>query len=490
MNSLTLFIIDDEETIRDSLTFALESTYAIQSFETGQEALAVIPKSPPDLILLDIGLPDISGIEVLRQIKEMQPGIPVIMITAFEEITTVISAMKSGAYDYLVKPLHMDALEMVIANALETIKLRREVKSLQDQLIQDNLPCFIGKSKVISEMLEFVDMVAKSPDTPILILGETGTGKELIASAVHHRSPNFRSKFITVNCAAIPGALIESEIFGYERGAFTGANPNGKRGLIEDAHMGTLFLDEIGDLSLEAQAALLRFLETGEFYRIGSTRKHQVQVRIVSATNKNLEEMIENDLFRRDLYFRIGVIKLDIPSLNDRRSDITPLITFFLDRFNQKFSKSITSLSDQALHAMINHHWTGNVRELKNIMERGVLVARGTTLTPEDLGLSKKEPEDFNSRTMFASLTTDGIDLPVLKQEMEKFYINEAFTLAGGNESQAAKLLNINHHTFRYHRKKCMKQEQDQDQDPQKKQNQKQNSNKGKARDRDRGASR
>ena len=324
MNPLTLFIIDDEETIRDSLTFALESIYTIQSFETGQDALAVIPKKPPDLILLDIGLPDISGIEVLQKIKKVNPGIPVIMITAFEEITTVISAMRAGAYDYLVKPLHMDTLEMVIANALETIKLRKEVKSLQDQLIQDNLPCFIGKSKVIREMLEFVDMVAKSPDTPILILGETGTGKELIASAIHHRSPNFRSKFITVNCAAIPQNLIESEIFGYERGAFSGANPNGKRGLIEDAHMGTLFLDEIGDLSLEAQAALLRFLETGEFYRIGSTRKHQVQARIVSATNKDLEKMIENDLFRRDLYFRIGVIKLDIPSLNQRRSDIMP----------------------------------------------------------------------------------------------------------------------------------------------------------------------
>ncbi|MDY0375872.1 MAG: sigma-54 dependent transcriptional regulator [Desulfobacterium sp.] len=478
MNPLTLFIIDDEETIRDSLTFALESIYTIQSFETGQDALAVIPKKPPDLILLDIGLPDISGIEVLQKIKKVNPGIPVIMITAFEEITTVISAMRAGAYDYLVKPLHMDTLEMVIANALETIKLRKEVKSLQDQLIQDNLPCFIGKSKVIREMLEFVDMVAKSPDTPILILGETGTGKELIASAIHHRSPNFRSKFITVNCAAIPQNLIESEIFGYERGAFSGANPNGKRGLIEDAHMGTLFLDEIGDLSLEAQAALLRFLETGEFYRIGSTRKHQVQARIVSATNKDLEKMIENDLFRRDLYFRIGVIKLDIPSLNQRRSDIMPLIAFFLDRFNRKFSKNITSLSDQAMEAMMNHHWTGNVRELKNIMERGVLVARGSTLTPEDLGLANEEPEDLDTRTIFAPLTTDGIDLPLLKQELEKFYINEAFTLAEGNESQAAKLLNINHHTFRYQRKKCM----DLDQNEEQNQNKEQEHSKGKAR--------
>ncbi|ACN16842.1 sigma-54 dependent DNA-binding response regulator [Desulforapulum autotrophicum HRM2] len=463
MDAHTLFIIDDEETIRDSLAFALESTYTLQTFETGQEALAVIPKNPPDLILLDIGLPDISGIEVLQQIKGTHPGIPVIMITAFEEITTVITAMKSGAYDYLVKPLHMDALEIVIANALETVSLKKEVKGLQEQLIQENLPCFIGESEVIQEMLTFVDTVAKSPDTPILILGETGTGKELIASAVHHRSPNFRSNFVTVNCAAIPRDLIESEIFGYERGAFSGANPNGKRGLIEDAHRGTLFLDEIGDLSLKAQAALLRFLETGEFYRIGGTRKHHVQARIVSATNKDLEQMIQAETFRRDLFFRIGVIKLEIPSLNERRSDILSLATFFLEQFNRKFSKKVTTFSEQALQAIMTHHWTGNVRELKNIMERGVLVAKGTTLTPGDLGFSEKPSNGSNADTMFAPLTTDGIDLPLLRQEMDKFYIKESLTLTNGNESQAAKLLNINHHTFRYHRKKCMDTDQGED---------------------------
>ncbi len=464
MNTHTLFIIDDEETIRDSLALALESTYTLQTFETGREALAVIPRTQPDLILLDIGLPDISGIEVLQRIKGDYPGIPVIMITAFEEISTVITAMKSGAYDYLVKPLHMDALEIVIANALETVTLRKKVKSLHEQLIQENMPCFIGESEVIQEMLAFVDMVAKSPDTPILILGETGTGKELIASAIHHRSPNFRSNFVTVNCAAIPRDLIESEIFGYERGAFSGANPNGKRGLIEDAHQGTLFLDEIGDLSPKAQAALLRFLETGEFYRIGGTRKHHVQARIVSATNKDLEQMIQDETFRRDLFFRIGVIKLEIPSLNERRSDILSLATFFLDRFNQKFSKQVTAFSEQALQSIMTHHWTGNVRELKNVMERGVLVAKGTTLTPGDLGFSEKPLTDAGRNTKFAPLTADGIDLPLLRQEMDRFYIQASLALTNGNESQAAKLLNINHHTFRYHRKKCMDPDQGENQ--------------------------
>lgn len=456
MDFYTLFIIDDEETIRDSLTMVLESDYTIRTFATGNEALGVITRTPPDLILLDIGLPDISGLDLLKKIKASNPGIPVIMITAFEEIDTVISAMKSGAYDYLVKPLHGDTLEVVISNALETVKLRKEVTRLQKRFIQENMPCFIGKSDLIQDMLEFVEMVAKSPDTPILILGETGTGKELVASSIHYCSPNFRSRFVTVNCAAIPKDLIESEIFGYERGAFSGANPLGKKGLIEEAANGTLFLDEIGDLSLAAQAALLRFLETGEFYRIGSTRKHHVQTRIVSATNRDLEKMIQTELFRQDLFFRIGVVKIEIPSLNQRRSDIMPLAIFFLDRFNTKFSKTISSFSTEAEELLMNHHWTGNVRELKNIIERGVLVAKGSELTPDEMGFSRKEINFPRQTSIFPPLTPDGVNLSRLKEEMEQFYISEALKLAHGNESQAARLLNINHHTFRYHRKKLM----------------------------------
>ncbi len=458
MDPYTIFIIDDEETIRDSLTLILEPDYLVHTFATGSEGLGALSTAPPDLILLDIGLPDISGIDLLKKIKASHPGIPVIMITAFEDIDTVISAMKSGSYDYLVKPLHGDTLELVIANALETVKLRKEVKHLQEQFIQENLPCFIGESDVIQDMLEFVEMVAKSPDTPILILGETGTGKELVASAIHYRSPNFRSKFVTVNCAAIPKDLIESEIFGYERGAFSGANPAGKKGLIEEAANGTLFLDELGDLSLPAQAALLRFLETGEFYRIGSTKKHHVQTRVVSATNKDLDEMIETDRFRRDLYFRIGVVKLEIPSLNDRRSDILSLAAFFLDRFNTKFSKNITWFSPEAEERLTTHHWTGNVRELKNLMERGVLVAKGSKLTPGDMGFSEpdRDPAKASASTLFPPLSPDGVDLSLLQEQMEQFYISEALRLSKGNESQAAKLLNINHHTFRYRRKKFM----------------------------------
>ena len=460
MSPYTIFIIDDEETIRDSLSLILEPDYIVHTFANGSKALEEIAHTAPDLILLDIGLPDISGIDLLKKIKKTQPDIPVIMITAYEDIETVIAAMKCGAYDYLVKPLNHDNLELAMGNALETVKLRKEVKTLQQKFLEDNLPCFIGDRDVILDMLDFVKTVAKSPDTPILILGETGTGKELIASSIHYRSPNFKGNFVTVNCAAIPTDLLESEIFGYEKGAFSGANPLGKKGLIEKAINGTLFLDEIGDLSLDAQAKLLRFIETGEFYRIGGSKKHHVQTRIVSATNKDLDQMIEKELFRKDLFFRIGVIKVAIPSLNKRRSDILPIANFFLHKFNKKFSKNITSFSDQAQNALIDHDWTGNVRELRNIIERGVLVTKNTKLSPQDMGINESpEPNICQSCTdglppLDLSMDTNGMDLAKFQSSVEEFYINEAFKLANGNESKAAKFLGMNHHTYRYKRKK------------------------------------
>lgn len=257
----SLVLIDDEESIREGICLALDSEYEIRAFGTAEEALDIIVADPPDLILLDIGLPGMNGIDALRRIKKLHPEIPVIMITAYEDIQTVISAMKLGAYDYVVKPILMEGLEITIRNALESIRLRKEVQVLQEKYLQDNLPLFVAESDEIRDIMDLIALVAKSPDTPILILGETGTGKELIASAIHFRSPHFNGPFIAVNCAAIPKDLIESELFGYEKGAFTGASPAGKKGLIEDAAGGTLFLDEVGDLRREAQAKLLRFLE-------------------------------------------------------------------------------------------------------------------------------------------------------------------------------------------------------------------------------------
>ncbi|MBE9569362.1 MAG: sigma-54-dependent Fis family transcriptional regulator, partial [Proteobacteria bacterium] len=330
MITYSIYIVDDEVTIREGITMALEADYRVEAFSTAETAIDAMKNDPPDLVLLDIGLPGMNGIEALRTIKNLYPDILVVMITAYEDVNTVISAMKLGAYDYVVKPIYMDGLEVTIRNALETVRLRKEVQILQERYLKQNLPCFIGESNAIHDVMEFVGMVAKSPDTPILILGETGTGKELIASAIHFRSPNFKGPLMTVNCAAIPKDLVESELFGYEKGAFSGASASGKKGLVEDAANGTLFLDEVGDLSLEAQAKLLRFLEEGEFYRIGGTKKLQVQTRVVSATNKDLDSMIEKGLFRNDLYFRLGVIKVQIPSLNERPDDILPLAKHFL----------------------------------------------------------------------------------------------------------------------------------------------------------------
>jgi DNA-binding NtrC family response regulator len=458
MIGYSIYIVDDEETIRNGVTLALEADYQVKAFATAESAIDAMKEAPPDLVLLDIGLPGIDGIEAMGKMKILYPDVVIIMITAYEDVETVISAMKLGAYDYVVKPLHMDALELSVQNALESISLRKEVQHLQLQYLKENLPCIVGESSAILDVMDFIGMVAKSPDTPILLIGETGTGKELLASAIHYRSPNFKGPFMTVNCAAIPKDLIESELFGYDKGAFSGARAAGKKGLVEEAANGTLFLDEVGDLSLDAQAKLLRFLEEGEFYKIGGTKKLHVQTRIVSATNKNLETMIEKDQFRKDLFFRLGVVKIQIPSLNERRDDIMPIAKHFLFEYSTKFGKKITSISRKAREALMEYRWTGHVRELKNMIERAVLVGIGPELSIQDLGIAEwKKPNTQRQNKndiLFPPLTDSGVDLAFIQESLEKFYFEKALSMAGGNESKAAKLLNMNHHTFRYRRKK------------------------------------
>ena len=460
MISYTVYIVDDEQTIREGVTMALEDLYRIEEFADAETALDALEKNPPDLVLLDVGLPGMDGIEALRRIKEIFPEVLVIMITAYEDVHTVIAAMKSGAYDYVVKPIYMDGLEVTIRNAIETIKLRKEVQAIQEKYLKEHIPCFIGESNAIQDVMELIKTVAKSPDTPIIILGETGTGKELLASAIHYNSPNFKAPFATLNCAAIPKDLIESELFGYERGAFSGADATGKKGLIEEAANGTLFLDEIGDLSLEAQAKLLRFLELGEFYRVGGTKKHHIKTRVISATNKDLDRMIAEGQFRRDLYFRLGVIKVQAPSLNERPEDIVPLSKHYLQEFNRKFGKKIRGLSADAEGVLLAHNWTGHVRELKNLMERAVLTGKGPDLLPVDLGLDSHGQEAYASsggdKIGFPPLPPEGFDLDRQLHAFEKHFIEQALKIAGGNESKAAKLLNINHHTFRYRKKKLL----------------------------------
>ncbi len=455
----TICIVDDEETIRDGLEMILSQDYDIKGFGDAESFLSNLDKSRPDLVLMDIGLPAMSGIEALTILKKNQPHLPVIMITAFEDINMVIQSMKTGAFDFILKPMNPDILELTIKKALASISLRKEVKILQEKYLRDNQPCFIGKSKDIEDVMDFVNMVAQSPDTPIMIMGETGTGKELIARSIHVRSPVFQGPFIPVNCSAFPEELIESELFGYEEGAFSGAKKQGKKGFIEEADQGTLFLDEIADLSIAGQAKLLRFLESGEFYKVGSTQKHNANVRVVSATNKNLEALIDKELFRKDLYFRLCVVKANIPSLNERRDDILPLAKHFLYEFSKKFKKNIRKISREAEQSLLSHTFSGNVRELKNIIERACLITQTDSLTKASLGLQKetdqKPPAQPENQTVNEfDIPEKGLDLKNLLENIEQKYMDHALALSGGNESKAARLLKMNHHTFRYKLKK------------------------------------
>ncbi len=450
-----IYVVDDEETIREGIALHLGGEYRITPFADAESALKQMAGKPPDLVLLDVGLPGMSGIEALERFKQFDPHVEVIMITAYEDVKTVVSAMKLGARDYVVKPLHMDSLQICLRNALETVRLHKEIRLLQETYLREHLPMIVGSSDAIRDVMDLISTAATSPDTPILIVGPTGSGKELIASAVHYRSPNFKGPLVTVNCAAIPKDLIESELFGYEKGAFSGASSSGKKGLVEEARGGTLFLDEVGDLSLEAQAKLLRFLEEGEFYRVGGTATINVKTRVLSATNKQLGQMITEDLFRKDLYFRLGVVRVEVPSLNEREADIIPLAEHFLANYGKKFDKPVTGLSAEARERLLKHNWTGNVRELKNCIERGVLFCRGSELSVADLGLERiGDLAVADTTPEYPQLTRDGIDYPAALKNFEQHYIEQALKLAGGNESKAARLLGMNHHTFRYHKKK------------------------------------
>ncbi|MGD9086436.1 MAG: sigma-54 dependent transcriptional regulator [Desulfobacterales bacterium] len=461
MSSYSIYIVDDEALARNGLKLALKKkNYSIQAFGTAESAIKAIDKSPPDLVLLDIGLPGMSGVEALEIIKNRHPEVIVVMITAYEDVDTVVSAMKNGAYEYVVKPVQMDALLVILRNAFETIAMRKEIQALHEKYLKENLPCFIGESNAIQDVMELVGKVAQSPDTPILILGDTGTGKELIAKAIHYKSPNFKGPMVAVNCAAMPKALIESELFGYEKGAFTGAERTGKEGLVEKAAHGTLFLDEVGDLSSEAQVKLLRFLDTGEYYRVGGTKKHAVKTRIVSATNRDLNALVAEGEFRNDLYHRFAVVKLEVPSLRQRRDDILPMAKHFLLEYSQKFEKSINGISDEAEAALKEYDWPGNVRELKNLIERGVLLSEGPELMLEDLGLKNTNggasaPAPGNGHNL-PPVSAAGIDLSAIIANIEKAYFEEALKLADGNESKAALLLNLTRDKFRYRRNKLL----------------------------------
>jgi DNA-binding NtrC family response regulator len=448
-----ILVVDDEPILRDSLEVALKASgYKVITTRTGEEGLERLQKENPDLVLLDYWLPGINGDEVLRRIKEEDTEIPIIVMTAQGSIDLAVNSMKMGAFDFLVKPFELDQVEDLIKRGLDRVRLRKEVEWLRAQY-QEKFRSggIIGASQKMKEVLELAERVAQGVETTVLIEGETGTGKELLAEYIHFLSPRSSFPFIPINCGAIPKDLFESEIFGYERGAFTGALEKGKMGKVEAADKGTLFLDEVGELSPSAQVKVLRVLEEKEYFKVGGVEKKKADVRIIAATNKNLEAEVKKGNFRDDLYFRINVVKLHIPPLRERKEDILPLFRFFIDRFNEQFTKGFNQISKEAEEKILTYPWAGNIRELRNTVERIVLLEKGDTIFDKHLSFLMEKEGQVQERAEFKPhLPSGGIVL----DEVEKQYILEALKVKKGNKLQAAKMLGISRSALLYRMEK------------------------------------
>jgi two-component system response regulator AtoC len=444
-----ILVIDDEPILRDSLEVALKTSgYEVLTSRTGEEGLERFQKENPDLVLLDHWLPGINGDEVLRRIKEEEPEIPIIIMTAQGSIEMAVNLMKMGAFDFLVKPFELDQVEDLIKKGLERVRLKKEVEWLRAQY-QEKFRSggIIGVSQKMKEVLRLAEKVAQGSETTVLIEGETGTGKELLAEYIHFLSPRSSFPFIPINCGAIPKDLFESELFGYERGAFTGALDKGKMGKVEAAEKGTLFLDEVGELPPAAQVKVLRVLDEKEYFKVGGVEKRKADVRVIAATNRDLESEVKKGNFRGDLYFRLNVVTLHIPSLRERKEDILPLFRFFVDRFNEQFKKGFVQISKEAEEKILSYPWTGNIRELRNTAERIVLLEKGDRILGKHLSFLSKEGELPEGEIQFKlHLPSHGIVL----DEVEKHYILEALKTKKGNKLQAAKMLGISRSALLY----------------------------------------
>ncbi len=455
-----VLLVDDEDTIRLFLEKTLrDEGYEALTAATGEEALELTRSELPDLILLDLKLPDINGIEVLRRVKEEVPEVSVIMLTAFGDIETAVSAIKAGAFDFVSKPVNLEQLLLAVEKGLESQKLNRELFQLRRRLkIEMDDGHIPGESAKMKEIYNVVRTVAQSETTTVLIQGESGTGKEMIANMIHRYSPRHDKPFLEINCASLPEELLESELFGHEKGAFTDAKSQ-KIGLLELANKGTLFLDEIGEMSLTIQVKLLRVLERMTFRRVGGTKDIKVSVRIISATNRDLEQAVREKVFREDLYYRLKVIPIFIPPLRERKEDIFVLLKHFLNIFNRQFNKNFMEVEDEAFKIILAYPWPGNIRELKNMVERIVLLEDDTVLRPEHLPESiRTGGTDALNASVVQKLevalgrpySDEGIEFEKLIKETEKELIGKAMKEAGGNQSRAARLLHLNRDKLRY----------------------------------------
>ncbi len=444
----SILIVDDDEVMQQTLSDVLKKKgYEIFSVGAGNGALSIIKKNIIDLVLLDMRLPDVDGIEVLKRVKELDTEILVIMMTAYSDVQTAVSAMKSGAYHYINKPFELEELKLLIEKGLETKSLINEVRRLHRQQKEEFQNSHIhGVSPQIQYVKELIGMISKTHKTSVLIQGESGTGKELAANAIHYNSKRGNKPLMKINCSAIPDSLLESELFGYEKGAFTDAK-NTKKGLFELADGGTVFLDEIGDMKPFLQSKILRVLENQTFMRVGGERELKVDVRIVAATNKNLEALVREGLFRKDLYYRLKVMVIEMPPLRDRIEDILLLSNLFIEENNREHNKSIRGFSEEAKKLLAQYHWPGNVRELKNVIERAMILSDQDFMTHKQLPFELMQTKGFD-RVMSApelSEITDEMSL----DHVEKIHLTKVLKSLEWNKSKASKVLGISRATLR-----------------------------------------
>lgn len=447
-----ILIVDDDNLICLSLKRVLERLeYQAEICMEGGKVFDSIEMHQPDIILLDIYLTTHNGLDILRDLQEKYFHIPVVMITGYSDVKIAVEAMKIGAFDFLLKPLDIDQLKIVINKCVNHLKLKYEVDKLRDVINSDDKLSreFFGKSKPILRVLNVVEKLAKSDDTTILLEGESGTGKEVFAKFIHQQSPRSNKVFIPINCATIPKELAESELFGHEKGAFTGAAQKTKLGKFELADGGTILLDEIGELTLDLQVKLLRILQEKKFYRLGGEREISVNVRVLAATNRNLEEEVKRGNFREDLYYRLNVAKITIPALRERKEDIPVLAFTFMERFAQKFDQKIKGMDESVIELLLNQPWKGNVRELMNTMERAVLMMDGDILKDKHFSFLKSFSESdsaSSSGKYILKVPLEGIKIEVVLKDL----ILKTLDITKGNQVQAAKVLGLSRSKLRY----------------------------------------
>ena len=445
-----ILVVDEERPVRLPLKERLlQEGYEVVEAEDGRSAKAVLDRQVPHLVLLDIRLPDTNGIQIMKGIQEHIPDLPVIIITASTSVDQAVEAMKLGAFDYVAKPFNMDELTITVKRALETAQLRRVVRlQVLEQKNRYEVRNLVGLSKAMEDLRTLVLKIARSPATMVLVRGESGTGKDLIAKATHAESSRVDEPFVNITCTALQETLLESELFGHEKGSFTDAKAL-KKGLFEMAQGGTVLLDEIGDMGLALQGKLLRVLEERAFKRIGGIRDVLVDVRVIASTNRNLEQLIQKKKFREDLYYRLNAITIDVPPLRERREDVAPLAEHFLKRFALEFRNDANGISDQGLQKLEGYDWPGNVRELRNVIERAALLGERPTISADDILLGRPATLHDQNRPLLP-LPKTGIKF----DDLEKDLVVQALERAKGNQTKAAQLLGMTREKIHYRMEK------------------------------------